>query len=263
MSGPQWRRETASGRRNSPADIMHSFYITPPVEGRAQLPAEEAKHASRVLRLRPGDEVCAMDGAGGRWSAVIDEISPSAVSLCLIEPLPDNESPLRLTVYQGLPKADKLEWIAQKLTELGADRLCPVKMAHCVAKSEDRDRAKRLQRLERIAAEAAKQCRRGRPMAVAPALSWDEAIRAMGSHDLLLVPWEAASGLRLSEVHAAHPQARDMGLVIGPEGGMSEEEVARLTEAGALAVTLGPRILRTETAAIAAAAVAMSLWGDV
>lgn len=111
---------------------MHSFYIEPPVDGLAALPADEAKHALKVLRLARGDGICAMDGAGSRWRAEIAAINGSAISVRLLEPLPSNEAPVRLTVYEGLPKADKLDFIAQKLTELGAAALVPVRMARCV-----------------------------------------------------------------------------------------------------------------------------------
>ena len=242
---------------------MHCFYIEPPENGVAALPQEEAKHAAKVLRLQPGDAVCAMDGAGSRWGAEIQAVSGNSVSLRLLERLPDNEPPVRVTVYQGLPKAEKLDFAAQKLTELGAAALVPLKMERCVAKLEGRDGEKRRERLARIAAEAAKQCRRGVPTAVSAPLTWRQALARMAEHDLLLAPWEDASGRRVKDAHAQRPDARDIGIVIGPEGGMSEAEVAALTDIGALPVTLGPRILRTETAVVAAATLAMCLWGDL
>ena len=107
---------------------MHSFYIEAPVDGVAALAPEEAKHALKVLRLRLGDEVCAMDGAGRRWRGEIGGIEGSRVSVNLLEPLPDNEAPVRVTVYEGLPKADKLDFIAQKLTA------SPVKSAVTISK---------------------------------------------------------------------------------------------------------------------------------
>ena len=238
---------------------MHSFYIDPPEGDYAALPAEEAKHAEKVLRLRPGDEVCAMDGAGRRWRAALCE----GARVRLAEELPSNESPLRLTVYEGVPKADKLDFIAQKLTELGAARLAPVKMERCVVKLDDRDGEKRRERLNRIAREAAKQCGRGLPLEAAAPMGWREALEAMKGHDALLIPWEDAEGTRLKDVHHALPEARDIGIVIGPEGGMSPDEVAAMRAIGGRTVTLGPRILRTETAAVVAAALAMQLWGDL
>ena len=238
---------------------MHSFYIEPAEDGLAALPPEEAKHALKVLRLRAGDEVCAMDGAGGRWTARIEAVDGS-VTVRLLEPLPDNEAPVRVTVYEGLPKADKLDFITQKLTELGAAALVPVRMARCVVKLDARDGQKRAERLQRIADEAAKQCGRGMPLKVEAPVDWREAMARMRAHDLVLLPWEDARGRRMKDVYFNHPDARDIGIVIGPEGGMSEAEVDALD---ARIVTLGPRILRTETAAVVAAALAMQLWGDV
>ncbi len=240
---------------------MHSFYIESPVENIALLPADEAKHAAKVLRLRAGDEVCAMDGAGRRWRGELVEADGLAVRL--LEELPSNEAPARITVYEGLPKADKLDFIAQKLTELGAARLMPVKMERCVVKLDAKDGVKRRERLLKIAREAAKQCGRGLPMDVTEPLDWREALSQMARHDALLIPWEDARGARMRDVHAQLPDARDIGVVIGPEGGMSPSEVDAMRAVGGRTVTLGPRILRTETAAVVAAALAMQLWGDI
>lgn len=241
---------------------MHCFYIEPPKDGLARLPAEEAKHALRVLRLGPGDAVCAMDGAGRRWDAEIESVS-NGVTVRLLQALPSNEPPVKLTVYQGIPKAEKLELIVQKLTELGASVLAPVRMARCVAKLDDRDGAKRQTRLQRIADEGAKQCQRAAPLRVMPPLDWRGAVEQMRGHDLLIVPWEEASGRRVRDACDRFPEARDIGVVIGPEGGMSAHEVEAMAAAGGVTVTLGPRILRAETAAIAAAALVMTYRGDI
>ena len=242
---------------------MHCFYIETPTEALALLSEEEAKHAVKVLRLRPGDRVCAMDGAGRRWDACLERISEDGVMLRLADLLPDNEPPVRVTVYQGLPKADKMEYIVQKLTELGAAVLAPVTMDRCVVKPDGWDSPKRLQRLERIAREAAKQCRRAYPLQVLPLLTWRQALERLPAHDAVLVPWEDAADCRIKDVYADRPGVKDIGIVVGSEGGMSESEVRALTERGALAVTLGPRILRTETASVVSAALVMQLWGDL
>ena len=169
---------------------MHRFYIEAPTKGVAALLPEEARHAQKVLRLRAGDEVCAMDGAGRRWRGEIGGIDGNRMTVKLLEPLPDNEAPVRITVYEGLPKADKLDFIAQKLTELGAAALTPVRMERCVVKLDAKDGEKRRERLDRIAREAAKQCGRGRPLGVAAPMDWPEVLRALARHDLLLIPWE-------------------------------------------------------------------------
>ena len=170
---------------------------------------------------------------------------------------------MSLTLYMGYPKAEKLELIVQKLTELGANCIVPVIMARSVARPDAKDGAKKRERLERIALEAAKQCGRGRVPEIAAPVSWKQALADMAERKLMLVPWEEARGTALGTVHEARPNETDVGLLIGPEGGISAEEIADAAHAGAVPVTLGPRILRAETAAIASSAVVMALWGDV
>ena len=244
---------------------MNSFYI----EGcggvglEVRLKPEDAKHAAQVLRMQRGEEFYAIGEGGGRFLAELCEVSKEGCTALLREALPDNEAELRVTVYQGLPKADKLELVTQTLTELGAARLVPVKMERCVVKLNDKDAQKKQERLQKIAREAAKQCKRGGCLEVAAPQAWKQLRDQMAAHDLVLVPWEDAQGFGMKSAHAAFPEAKDIGIVIGPEGGMSENEVRALEELGAKQITLGPRILRTETAAIAAATMAMLLWGDI
>ena len=244
---------------------MHACYIEAAAEiGQVCiLPREESKHAARVLRLKAGDEICAMDGAGSRFLGRIEQMNGDAVAVKLLETLDAHEAPVRVTLYQGIPKADKLDFIAQKLTELGAAALTPVRMDRCVAKWDDRDAEKRRERLSKIAREAAKQCGRACAPEIATARTWRQALEDMKRHDLLIVPWEEARVQRMKDVYTEYPHATDIGIVVGPEGGMSEEEVQAMLRTGAQAITLGPRILRTETAAMAAAAMAMTLWGDL
>lgn len=244
---------------------MATFYLsrTGGVGEVIPLPKEEAQHALKVLRLGVGDEIDALDGEGRRFAAAIESIDGGAAEVRLLRELSSNEPPVRVTLYQGLPKADKLDFIVQKLTELGAARVVPVKMERCVVKSDAKDGVKRRERLQKIAHEAAKQCRRACPPEVMEPLTWKQTLARMAEHDLLLVPWEDAEGLTLKQVCAAQPDARDIGIVVGPEGGMTAAEVASMAQAGARVVTLGPRILRAETAAVASVAMAMTLWGDL
>jgi len=244
---------------------MNSFYIegSGAVGGVSALLSEEAKHAAQVLRLHSGEQVYAVDEAGRRFLGELQEVSKSACSVLLKEELSDNEAPVRITLYQGLPKADKLDLVVQKITELGAACIVPVKMERCVVKLDEKDGQKRRDRLSKIAREAAKQCKRGRAPEVELPCTWKQAMQRMQAHDLLLVPWEDAAGFGLKAAHALMPNAVDIGIVIGPEGGMSPAEIAAIEEIGARQITLGPRILRTETAAVAACAMAMLLWGDI
>jgi len=230
---------------------VHTFYVED-----LKLSQEDARHAYRVLRLGSGDEVCVVAGKQ-RWTARITEISEKSGSVELIEELPSNESPLSITLYQGLPKAEKLEFLAQKLTELGVSRLVPVRMERSVAKAEG---DKRGDRLRKIAREAVKQCHRALPMEITAPMSWKEALKDMSERQLMIVPWENASATRMSDLKAKYPDISDIGILVGPEGGITEGEV---DATAAHAVTLGPRILRAETAAVTSAALAMALWGDI
>lgn len=245
---------------------MNSFYIEGHgvVNALCSLLPEEAKHAAQVLRMQPGEAFFAVDEAGKRFFAVMESVSKQACMAKLTEELPDNEAPVRITLYQGLPKAEKMELVTQKLTELGVSRLAPVKMERCVVKLDEKDGKKRRERLQKIAREAAKQCKRGGCLEVAEPQTWKQLQNSLcHDNDLLLVPWEDAQGYGMKAAYAEFPDVRRIGIVIGPEGGMSEAEVRALEELGAKQVTLGPRILRTETAAIAAATMAMLLWGDI
>lgn len=241
---------------------MHRFCL-PGGYGPGQeltFPSEEAAHAIRVLRLREGESIEVFNGEGARFSAVLTRADREEVCARVLDALPDAEPPVRVTLYQGLPKADKLDFIAQKVTELGAACLCPVAMSRCVARADAKEAAKKAERLSRIALEAAKQCGRGRVPEVLPVLSWKQTLARLAQHELVIVPWEEARGNTLHTVHAQYPSARDIAILIGPEGGISCEEAEAIPGEK---VTLGPRILRTETAAVAAVTLAMSLWGDI
>lgn len=244
---------------------MNSFYICERGESGmlAQCTAQDVQHAYRVLRLNAGEAVHAIDPSGRRFEAVIEDISKLSCALRLGVLLPGNEPPIRFTLYQGIPKADKLELIAQKLTELGACRIVPVKMERSIAKFEGKDTEKKCERLQKIAREASKQCKRACAAQIAPPKALKQLIPDLQAHELLLVPWEDASGYALKKAHEQFPHVRDIAALIGPEGGIGPQEIELLLSIGARPVTLGPRILRTETAAIVTCALIMQLWGDI
>jgi 16S rRNA (uracil1498-N3)-methyltransferase len=243
---------------------MHRFFVDRQgiQNGAAFLEASEAHHALHVLRLEKGDEVVLMDGRS-LYKAVLSSIDGERVRCDILKTLPSPEAGLRITLYQGLPKADKMEWIVQKCTEAGVAGFVPIALSRCVSVVTDKDAAKKQERWQRIAAEAAKQSGRAAIPAVSIPLSFSKALEHMKSHELVLVPWEEASKFGPQKVYEQFSSVRNIAIVIGPEGGIAPEEVGQLTSIGAVPITLGKRILRTETAGLAAAVALFALWGDM
>lgn len=245
---------------------MHRFFAAGAAEvgQRVQLSEAESSHAARVLRLNPGATVEITDpDSGCRFLAELTDVSPACVTAQLTEEIAANEPPVRVTLYMGIPKADKLDFVVQKATELGAVRVVPVRMERSVAKIDRKDAPKKAERMRKIAAEAVKQCGRARTPDIAEAMDFTPAMQQFAQADVAMMPWEDARGTRMRDVYAEKPDARTIAIWIGPEGGISANEADRLINAGATAVTLGPRILRTETAAVASITVALQLWGDI
>jgi len=222
------------------------------------LQGEAHRYLARVLRLQSGDAVDLFDGRGLEVGATVTRVGPRDMTLALGErrAMPIPEAP-PLTLLQGLPRAERMDLIIQKATELGAARVVPVRTARSAAGQQAR-----LDRWERIAREAARQCGRGELMAIAPLLSLSEAIDGLSPGGTRVVPWEEAPGApALHALVPIHPIA--VAILIGPEGGLTAEEVGLATAAGFQVATLGPRILRTETAAIAAMAAVQSRVGGL
>lgn len=241
---------------------MHRFYAEgAPVDGLVRLSQEDAHHAARVLRMKEGDAAqLFLDGK--RYAAAIASIGDE-VQLRLGEELPSTEAQLRITLYQGLPKADKMELIIQKAVELGAHQVVPVAMSRCVVQLSGKDGARKQERWQKIAREACKQSGRCQMMQVDAPISMKELLARLPGHQAAIVPWEDARGYSLNAFHQEHPHITDAAIVIGPEGGMSPEEVANMQEASCRSVTLGPRILRTETAGLCAISALMCLYGEM
>ena len=237
---------------------MHRFFAERLDESTAWLLPEEEAHALRVLRLRPGD-ACQALLEGQVYAATIREISPR-VTLTLTNALPSPEPTVSITLYQGIPKGEKMDYIAQKCTEAGVCRIVPVTFSRCVTNWDGKDTAKKQARFQRIAAEAAKQSGRAVTPEVSLPLSFGELYEQVSVHDLILVPWEEEHG---NGIRANWRGEKDVAIIIGPEGGMSPEEIDRLKAAGAKPVTLGPRIFRTETAGLASVISLLTLSGDM
>jgi 16S rRNA (uracil1498-N3)-methyltransferase len=224
---------------------------------RVVLDAEEARHLRRVLRLRVGDLVRALDGRGRELTVRLTALgSRSAEGQILDSTTPARESPLHLTLAQGLPKADKLDTIIRMCTELGVAAVVPLLTSRAVPVG-----AGRLARWERVAREAAKQSGRAVVPAISAPLSLGAWLAAREPTGLLVCLWERETSPLADRLPVARPA--HAVVVVGPEGGLADEEVGSLEAAGAVVAGLGPRVLRTETAGPVAVALLQARWGDL
>jgi 16S rRNA (uracil1498-N3)-methyltransferase len=222
---------------------------------RVDLPSVEAHHVQRVLRLRPGQRLSAFDGAGREWWATLIDVTDAAVTVEIDEEITAPvEAPIPVTLFQSWCEPVRMEWALQKGTELGLAALHPV----CGRTSRGAASPNRLRRWRRIVAEACKQCGRRRLPRVEPLETFPDP--DSGTLAILLDPSPGALPLgRLLEGVAPRP----VWLAVGPAGGLSAETVGRLVAVGWRRGTLGPRILRAESAGLAAAAIVLHRWGDL
>jgi 16S rRNA (uracil1498-N3)-methyltransferase len=229
--------------------------------GAMRLEGPRFHHLIRVLRVRAGEALEIFDGKGTVFSAQVDDVGTDCATLTLGAGAPQS-APREITIVQGLPKAEKLEWVLQKCTELGAAAFAPVFSERTIVKPSGREDTK-VQRWQRIVEEAARQSGRADVPVVHPPRPLIDAVRAL-STALVLVLDEEEEALPLSAAVApALSTSQPLALVIGPEGGLSRAEVYALQGLGAIPVTLGRRVLRTETAALAALAVLLHLQGEL
>ena len=220
---------------------------------RVVLQPEEARHA-RVRRLAPGDRVALFDGNGRSYVATVEQSTSKQLAVRIEQELPahSGESPLQLTLAIAMLKSDRFEWMIEKLTELGITRICPFVSERALARPSPSKQA----RWSAIALSAAKQCGRSVIPHIDPPSDFDAMLAAADPTRLLF--WEKSeSGARLP--NATHQAT----VIIGPEGGFSDAEVEHARRAGCHIASLGPRILRAETAAVSAIALAQSAWGDL
>ena len=224
------------------------------------LEGDAANHIMRVLRLRPGDPLTLFDGSGPEHPARIEEFRRSAVTVTVGDPSPAvRESPLHLTLAQGISRGERMDWVMQKSTELGVSHIVPVLTERTVVKLDAQHSARKLEHWQAIVIAACEHSGRNIVPPVAAPQPLHEFLR---SHDadatrLLLSP---TGTLRIDELA---PRAPRITVLIGPEGGLSELEQRAALAAGFMAVRLGPRVLRTETAAVAALTLLQHRFGDL
>ncbi len=226
---------------------------------------EDRKHILKVLRLNIGDCVEISDGCGYVYIAEIQSISESAIDLKLLEKRKSEAEPdVKITLFQSIPKSDKMEIIIQKTVELGITEIVPVISQRTVVRLHSKNEQKKLERWRKIASEAAKQCKRGIIPNVHPPISFEQMLEQICQYDFVVIPYEKEKELGLKDLLKNRgPAWKKIGIVIGPEGGFAEEEISTAKRAGAVSVTLGPRILRTETAGFVALSIFMYEIGDL
>ena len=227
---------------------------------------EEAHHIIRVLRLGHGDLVSISDGKSEESVGVISEVDTRStkIKIRVLYKNKSEETKPTITLLQGLPKGEKFDWIIQKCTEIGVSRIVPIITQRTVVNIAPTKLEHRMMRWKKIAEEAAKQSMRMDIPEIVELLTFDEALKEIDRHHLSLIPWEQERNISLKKVLKDIDQSiTKVAVFIGPEGGFSPDEAEMARTHGAVPVSLGPRILRTETAAIAACSILMYELGGM
>ena len=268
--------------------MVHCF-VENIIGGSVIISGQDAHHITNVLRMKVGDEIYVSDESGRGVVCSISGIGDDGVTADIIREEEDRELPVDITLYQSLPKGDKMEFIIQKCTELGVRRIVPVESSRCVVKLDSKSADKKVDRWQKLARSASEQSQRNAIMEVAPVMSWKEALKAAGSAEnavqdacagsdddtavqdttqaaqniaqgaqRAVICFEHESGVEgLKSLLTASGSLKSISIFVGPEGGYSDEEVTEAAAAGITPISLGRRILRTETAGMALAAAIM------
>ena len=240
--------------------MQHFFVDASQVsEETIRIEGSDVNHMKNVLRMRIGEEVTVSDGQGKEYLCQVLDFEEEQVQLKIVETkASDAELPSKIYLFQGLPKQEKMELIVQKCVELGIYAVIPVSMKRCVVKLDAKKGAKKVERWNTIAASAAKQSGRGIVPEVTSVKTYKEALEMAKDLDVVLVPYECAEGMdHTKELIQSIKPGQSVGIFIGPEGGFDLDEIALACETGGQVITLGKRILRTETAGLALLSVLM------
>ena len=240
---------------------MPRFFVSPDSvrENEIEITGIDVNHIKNVLRMQPGESVEVCDGQGTHYACVIKSLERESVTLDIEISSPSStELKQRLYLFQGLPKSDKMELIIQKAVELGVYEIIPTVTSRCIVKLDAKKEDKKIARWQQISEAAAKQSGRGIIPKIKAPMTLKEALEYARAIDTVLVPYEKAEGIESTRDILS--EAKDKGSVavfIGPEGGFDEKEIELAGEMGAKAITLGKRILRTETAGLCVLSVLM------
>lgn len=232
---------------------MHKFFVDNNQIDNANIEIinEDYNHIVKVLRGKIGDILIISDKSNAKtFNCKIEQITKNKVVCSIIEENKKNtEMNIKVDVYQGLPKIDKMEYIIQKSVELGVNEIIPVNMKYCIAKINNED--KKITRWNKISEVAAKQSKRNIIPKVSKPINVNELYNKIKAYDLAIVAYENEDRKTIKKIFESKKNVKNIAVVIGPEGGISKEEIEKLQHAGAEIVSLGNRILRTETAPIA------------
>lgn len=232
---------------------MHRFFIedTQIVDGQVFISGENFEHMVKSLRVKIGEKVELSNGKGLEYIASVQEISPNQVLLKIAqEATNSSEMPIEITLYQGLPKYTKMDLIVQKAVELGVTSIVPLIMERTIVEI-DKKANKKIERWQKISEEAAKQSKRGIIPVIKPVIKLKDIDKEFEKNDLNLIAFENEEDSNLKKILIEYNEVKKIGIVIGPEGGISEKEVEYLRALKAKSISLGKRILRTETAGMA------------
>ena len=246
---------------------MRHFFIEPAalLKSTVAIDGSEAHHIKKVLRLKPGDPIRLFDGEGFEYEAVIRRFVGDRVELNIIQKFPGTkESPVQIAVAQALLKEKKMDRLLRHLCELGLTQWIPFRSEHSIPQRAEKRMPVRMERWNKIIKESSKQCRRARLPEINKTLTFDEVLDYGRSCDLIVVFYEnETASLNSIVLRTAPPHPQKILIIMGPEGGFSDQEITKARAIGCLVAGLGPRILRAETATIAALSLVQCLFGDM
>lgn len=234
--------------------------------GFVNVPESEARHMMKVLRIKPGEKLTVFDGESNEYAAELAGYSKTGASVRIIEKIHRRAEPgAKIILFQSVPKSDKMDYVIRRCTELGVVRFVPVITKRSIVRFGNREeKVKKAERWRRIAIEASKQCGGNRIPQVDVPTEFEEAVKLGRELDICLIPYEKEPDRRIrSELSQTVPRPKSVGVFIGPEGGFTEEEIGCAVSMGIRPVTLGSRILRTETAGIVVASILLYEYGDI